>query len=158
MKKAPLFLTFLIILISCQQKVQTDQATEEYKAEVKETIAKSIKLYHEAWENKDLDSTLFFYDEDLINMFYYYMSMSKQECREGFQGVFDTYSIEGVEFKSIDIIVDNDYAIETEMFKQKWISNDKQDTTLFDMRLMFVFKKQDDDSWKIFRLFGQQNI
>ena len=157
MKKTPVFLTFLVFLISCQQTVQTDQTTEEYKAEVKETIAKSIKLYHEAWKNKDLDSTLFFYDEDLINMFYFGMSYTKQECREGFQEVFDTYSIEGVEFKSIEVFVDNDYAFETEMFKQKWISNDKQDTTLFDMRLMFVFKKQDDGSWKIFRLFGQQN-
>ena len=85
------------------------------------------------------------------------MSISKQDCREGFQEVSDTYSIEGVEFKSIDVIVDNDYAVETEIFKQKWITNDKQDTIHFDMRLMFVFKKQDDGSWKIFRLFGQHN-
>ena len=43
------------------------------------------------------------------------------------------------------------------MFKQKWITNDKQDTIHFDMRGMTVFKKQDDGSWKIFRLFGQHN-
>ncbi|MCJ7802761.1 MAG: nuclear transport factor 2 family protein, partial [Candidatus Marinimicrobia bacterium] len=108
--------------------------------------------------NKDLDSTLFFLDEGFINMFSFGMSLTKQECREGFQEVFDTYSIEGVEFKIIEVIVDNDYAFETEMFKQKWISNDKQDTILFDMRPMFVFKKQDDCSWKIFRLIGQHNI
>ena len=71
--------------------------------------------------------------------------------------VFDTYSIEGIEFKSIDLVVDNDYTIETGMFKQIWITNDKQDTIHFDMRGVTVFKKQDDGSWKIFRLFGQHN-
>ncbi len=157
MKKTPLFLTFLVFFISCQQTVQTGQATEEYKTEVKETIAKFNKLYYEAWENKDLDSTLFFLDEGFINMFNFELSFTKQECREGFQGVFDTYSIEGVEFKSIDLVVDNNYACETGMFKQKWISNDVQDTILFDMRTMFVFKKQDDGGWKIFRLIGQHN-
>jgi len=157
MKKTPLFLTFLVFFISCQQTVQTGQATEEYKAEVKETITKFNKLYFEAWENKDLDSTLFFLDEGFINMFNFELSYTKQECREGFQGVFDTYSIEGVEFKSIDLVVDNDYAFETGMFKQKWISNDIQDTILFDMRTMTVFKKQDEGGWKIFRLIGQHN-
>jgi ketosteroid isomerase-like protein len=155
MKKTPLFLTFLVFFISCQQTVQTGQATEEYKMEVKEAIAKSNKLSYEAWENKDLDSTLFFYDEGFINMFNFELSYTKQECREGFQEIFDTYSTEGIEFKSIDLVVDNDYAIETGMFKQKWITIDKQDTIHFDMRTMTVFKKQDDGSWKIFRLIGQ---
>ena len=155
MKKAPLFLTLLIFCISCQQTVQTGQTTEEYKTEVKETIAKSVKLFYEAWENEDVDSTLFFLDEDFINMFDFGMSLTKEESREIFQEVFDTYSIEGVEFKIIEIIVGHDYAFETEMFKQKWITNDLQDTILTDMRPMHVFKKQDDGSWKLFRLIGQ---
>ena len=157
MKKAPLLLTLLVFFISCQQTVQTDLAAEEYKAEVEETIAKSMKLFYEAWENEDVDSSLFFLDEGFINMFDFGLSATKQECRELFQGVFDTYSIEGIEFISIDLIVDNDYAIETEMFKQKWITNDLQDTILTDMRPMHVFKKQDDGSWKLFRLIGQHN-
>ena len=157
MRKTPLFLTLLVFFISCQETVQTGQATEEYKAEVKETIAKSNKLFYEAWENKDLDSTLFFLDEGFINMFGFGPSQAKQECRESFQGVFDMYSIEGVEFESIELIVDQNYAFETSLFKQKWITNDKQDTILFDMRGMTVFKKQNDDIWKIFRLIGQHN-
>ena len=157
MRKTPLFLTLLVFFISCQQTVQTDLAAEEYKAEVEETVANSMKLFYEAWENEDVDSTLFFLDEGFINMFDFGMSVTKEECREGFQEVFDTYSIEGVEFKIIEIIVDHDYAFETEMFKQKWITNDKLDTIHFDMRGMTVFKKQDDDSWKMNRLFGQHN-
>ena len=157
MKKAPLFLTLLIFCISCQQTVQTGQTTEEYKTEVKETIAKSVKLFYEAWENEDVDSTQFFLDEGFINMFDFGMSLTKEECREVFQEVFDTYSIEGVEFKIIEIIVGHDYAFETEMFKQTWITNDLQDTILTDMRPMHVFKKQDDGSWKLFRLIGQHN-
>ena len=157
MKKAPLLLTLLVFFISCQQTVQTDLAAEEYKAEVEETIAKSMKLFYEAWENEDVDSTLFFLDEGFINMFDFGMSLTKEESREIFQEVFDTYSIEGVEFKIIEIIVGHDYAFETEMFKQKWITNDLQDTILTDMRPMHVFKKQDDGSWKLFRLIGQHN-
>jgi len=157
MKKTPLFLTLLVFCISCQQTVQTDLATEEHKTEVKETIAKSMKLFYGAWENEDVDSVLFFLDEGLVNMFDFGMSVTKEECREGFQELFDTYSIEGVESEIIEIIVDHDYAFEIELFKQKWITNDKQDTTHFDMRGMTVFKKQDDDSWKMIRLFGQHN-
>jgi len=157
MKKAPLLLTLLVFFISCQQTVQTDLAEEEYKAEVEKTIAKSMKLFYEAWENEDVDSTLFFLDEGFINMFDFGMSLTKEESREIFQEVFDTYSIEGVEFKIIEIIVGHDYAFETEMFKQKWITNDLQDTILTDMRPMHVFKKQDDGSWKLFRLIGQHN-
>ena len=156
MKKILIFLTFLVPCISCQQTAQTSQTTEGYKEELKETITKFNELFYEAWENKDLDSTLIFLDEGFINMFGFGLSQTKEQCREAWQDIFDMYSIEGVEFNSIELIVDNDYAFETSLFKQKWITNDKQDTILFDMRGMTVFKKQEDSSWKIFRLIGQQ--
>jgi ketosteroid isomerase-like protein len=155
MKKA-IFLVVVLAVISCQQTKQNAQTTEEYQAEVKEEIAQIDKLYIEAWENEDLDSILFFLDEGFINMFSFGMSMTKKECRDNFANVFDTYSIEDVEYESIEVIADQNYAFETMLFQQKWITNDKQDTILFDMRGMSVFKKQEDDSWKLFRNFGQQ--
>ena len=156
MKKVIYLLLVLIPVLSCQQTKQTGQTAEEYQAEVKENIAQFNKLYFEAWENELLDSSLFFLDEGFINMFGFGLSQTKEQCREAWQDIFDMYSIEGVEFNSIELIVDNDYAFETSLFKQKWITNDKQDTILFDMRGMTVFKKQEDSSWKIFRLIGQQ--
>ncbi len=102
MRKLIYFLLVLIPVISCQQKKQTGQTAEEYQAEVIETIAQLDELYFEAWENKDLDSTLFFLDEGFINMFSFEILATKQECREGFQGVFDTYSIEGVKYESVE--------------------------------------------------------
>ena len=155
MKKTTLFLILLVFTLGCQQTMQTSQSAEEYQAEVKEAIAESLELYNEAWENEDLDSSLFFYDEDAIYMFCSELSANKEKCREIFQNVFDTYSIEGVEWKSIDFVVDNDYAFDIAMFKQEWITNDKQDTLHFQVRMLTVFKKQDDGSWKIFRILGQ---
>jgi ketosteroid isomerase-like protein len=155
MKKV-IFLVIVLAVISCQQTKQTGQTAEEYQAEVKEKIAQFNKLYFEAWENELLDSTLFFLDEGFINMFSFGPSQTKEECREAFQNVFDMYSIEDVKYESVELLADQNYAIETGLFKQTWISNDKQDTVRFDMRGMSVFKKQEDGSWKMFRLVGQQ--
>jgi ketosteroid isomerase-like protein len=148
-----LIATFLLAGYSCQQK---QEVTEEYKNEVKQKIAELDELYFEAWEKEDLDSTITFLDEDFINMFGFGMNQTKEECRQDWKNVFDTYIIEGVEFKPVELLVDQNYAIETGLFKQKWITNDKKDTTYFDMRGMTVFKKQKDGSWKMFRLMGQQ--
>jgi ketosteroid isomerase-like protein len=156
MKKAIFLLVMLIFVISCQQTRQSGQTEEDYKAEVKEKIAQLGKLYFEAWENKDVDSTLFFLDEGFINMFSFNLFQTKEECRKDWENVFNTYAVEGVEYKSVEIIVDQNFAFETGLFKQKWITSDKQDTLFFDMRGMSVFKKQEDGSWKFFRLFGQQ--
>jgi ketosteroid isomerase-like protein len=156
MKKAHLLLILLILLVSCQQTEKIGQTAEEYQAEVKEKIDQFNKLFFEAWKNEELDSTLFFLDEGFINMFSFGPSLTtKEECREAFKNVFDTYSIEDVEYESVETIADQNYTFETWLFKQKWISNDKQDTILFDMRGMYVYKKQTDGSWKLFRLIGQ---
>ncbi len=129
---------------------------EEYQAEVKEKIAQLDKLYFEAWENEELETCLSALDEGFINMFYFDMSMSKEQCRDGFADVFDTYSIEDVEYESVEVIADQNYTVETGLLQQKWITNDKQDTILFDVRLITVFKKQEDSSWKWFRHYAQQ--
>lgn len=155
MKKA-IFIVVVLAVISCQQTKQTGQSMEGYQAEVKEKIAQLDRLYYEAWENEDLETCLSMIDEGFINMFNLGMSMTKEQCRDGFADVFDTYSIEDVEFESVEVIVDQNYAIETLLFQQKWITNDKQDTILFDLRSMTVFKKQEDSSWKWFRHIAHQ--
>ena len=142
--------------IACQQPKQPEQSPENYHAETKEKITEMNKLYFEAWENEDLDSVMTFLDEGFVNMFGFNATQTKEQCREPFKNVFDTYSVEGVKFKSVELIVDKNYAFETGFFKQKWISNDKQDTISFDMRGMTVYKKQEGGNWKMFRLIAQQ--
>jgi len=155
MKKA-IFLVVVLAVISCQQTKQNVQTTEEYQEEVKEEIAQLDRLFFEAWENEDLDSSLYCLDEGFINMFSFGTSLTKEQCRDAFADVFDTYSVEDVEFESVEVIADQNYAFETVLLQQKWITNDKQDTILFDMRQMTVFKKQEDGSWKWFRHIAQQ--
>lgn len=155
MKKA-ILLAVVLTVISCQRTKQIDPTSEEYQANVKEKIAQLDKLFMKAWENEDLDSCLSVLDEGFINMFSFGKSMTKEQCRDGFADLFDTYTIEDVEFKSVEVIADLNYAFETLLLKQKWITNDKLDTTFFDMRQMTVFKKQEDGSWKWFRHIAQQ--
>lgn len=156
MKRTIFFVILLITGISCQQTKQTVVNSEEYQSEAKQQIDKIDKLYFEAWANEDLDSLMSFIDEGFINMFSLDMADTKEQSPERFQDVFDNYSIEDVEFKSVELIADLNYAFETGFFKQKWITNDKQDTILFNMRGVTIFKKQDDGSWKVFRNIGQQ--
>lgn len=158
MKNAVFLGIVLVFIVSCQQTNQIDTTSDEYQSDVKQQIAQLDKLYYEAWENEDLETCLSMVDEGFINMFYFDMSMTKEQCRDGFANVFDTYSIEDVEFEIVEVIADQNYAVETLLFQQKWITNDKQDTTLFDIRVVTVFKKQEDSSWKWFRLFAQEQI
>jgi ketosteroid isomerase-like protein len=95
-------------------------------------------------------------DKDFINMFSYPAADNIEQCRESFQNVIDAYSIEGVKYNRTECLVDLNYAIETGMFEQSWISNDHQDTIDFKMRGMSIWKKQPDGSWKMYRLIAQQ--
>ena len=158
MKKYVLTIIPIILLTatSCQQTKQTDTTSEEYQSEVKQRIAQFDKIFYEAWKNEDLDSVLSCLDEGFLNMFNFGMTSTIEQCREGFPDVFDAYSIEDVEFTSVELIVAQNYAFETQLFKQKWITNDKQDTIPFDMRIFMVFKRQEDGNWKLFRNIGQQ--
>ena len=156
MKNYILFLiaTFLLAGNSCQKK---QQITEKYQNEAKQKIAEVSKLWTEAWENEDLDSLMTFLDEGFLNMFSFGSEdWNKEQCREGFKESFDTNSIENLEYKTVETVVDQNYAFEILLFKQKIISNDKKDTTSYDSRIMMVYKKQEEGSWKMFRLFGQQ--
>ena len=158
MKKYVLTIIPIILLVatSCQQTKQTDTTSEEYQTKVKEEIAQLDRLLYGAWENEDLETCLSVLDEGFINMFSFGMSNTKEQCRDAFADVFDTYSIEDFEYESVEVIADQNYAVGTGLLKQKWITNDKQDTLMFNMRGMSVFKKQEDGSWKMFRNFGQQ--
>jgi ketosteroid isomerase-like protein len=146
----------LIAVISCQQTTQNGQTDAEYQAEAKEEITRLVNLYYEVWDNEDLDSVMSFCDEGIINRFYLWMSMDWQECHDVYKDLFDNSSVEDVEYEIAELLIDQAYAIETGWLKQKFITNDRQDTTFFDMRSMTVWKKQADGNWKVFRIMGQQ--
>jgi ketosteroid isomerase-like protein len=146
--------TMLIVFVSCQ--TQPQQSPEDYQKEVKQKIAELNKLWFEAWENEDLDAVMTVLDDSYLHMFGFNLTWNKEECREHFQEGFDTHSIEDVEYKTVETVVDQNYAFEILLFKQKRISNDKQDTIYYDMRFMTVYKKQSDDNWKVFRMIAQR--
>ena len=148
-----LFIPFcLIFFVSCHQE---NEQTEKYQAEVAEKLAEVNTRYYKAWKTKDLGTCLSFFDEEFINIFSYGITADVDQCREIFQSAFDKYSIEGVRYERTECIVHHNMAFTTGWFEQRLISNDKQDTISYKMRVMHVFKKQNDESWKWYRLIGQ---
>ena len=152
--KTPLIaLFFLLILFGCKQGLEV---SESYQDEV---CAELIELTHrsmEIWENEDVETYMSYLDKDIINMYFYNLSMNLEENRAGFKDLFDTYSIEDVKFEVVECFADHNYAFVVGYLDQKWISNDKRDTIVTDkLRYLTVFKKQEDGEWKIFRLIGQ---
>jgi ketosteroid isomerase-like protein len=143
----------LLILSCCQQSTKLP---ENYQAQVCEELSQLGAKYFTAWDNENLDSVMLFLDKDFINMFSYGPATNFQENNESFKSVFDTYSVEGVKYERIECIVDHTLAFETGLFEQKWISNDTKDTISFRMRGISVWRMQEDGSWKMFRLIGQQ--
>lgn len=143
----------LLILTCCQQGTKLP---ENYQAKVCEELSESFTRSLEAWEKEDLETNLSFLDKDILNMFSYGPAQNLEECRKSFRDVFDTYSIEGVKWEPVECIVDHNLAFMTTLFEQKWITNDKQDTISFKMRGIGIYRKQEDESWKMFRLIGQQ--
>ena len=143
----------LLILTSCQQSTKLP---ENYQAQVCDELLKLDTKWFEAWDIEDLDSCLFFLDKDFLNMYSYGPATNLQENIESFRQIFDTYSIEDVKYERTECIVDHTLAFETGLFEQKWITLDKQDTIFTKMRGMTVWRKQENGSWKMFRLIGQQ--
>ena len=143
----------LLILTSCQPGTKLP---ENYQAQVCDELSKLGVKYFEAWEKEDLETCISFYDKDFLNMFSYGPANNVEQCRESYKNIFDNYSIDGVKWERTDCFADHNFAFETGLFEQRWISNDKQDTINFKMRGMTVYKKQVDSSWKQFRLIGQQ--
>jgi ketosteroid isomerase-like protein len=155
MKKVTLLTALLCLLfLSCCQK--ETKLPETYQDDVCNELSELSTLFYEAWANEDLDSVLFFLDKDFLNMFAYGPITNLDENIESFRDVFDTYSIEDVKYEETECLVDHIYAFTTGWFEQKWITNDMQDTISFKMRGMDVWRKQEDGSWKIFRLIAQQ--
>lgn len=143
----------LLLSGSCQQG---QKQPENYQARVCEELSQLDTKYFKAWDNENLDSVMFFFDKDFLNMFSYGPATNYQENVESLKNVFDAYSVEDVKYERIECFVDNKYAFETGLFEQRWISNDKEDTTFFKMRGLTVWRKQGDGTWKIFRLIAQQ--
>ena len=97
-------LFFLLILVGCKQG---SEISESYQDEV---CAELIEFTHESletWENEDVETYMSYLDKDIINMYSYNLSMNLEENREGFKDLFETYSIEDVNFEVVECFVDH---------------------------------------------------
>jgi len=154
--KNPVSLLAILCLLTLNCCQQGSKLPEGYQDQVCKELSESMTASLKAWEKEDLETYLTFLDKDIVNMFSYGMAQNLEECKQSFTDVFNNYSVEGVKWEPVECIVDHNLAFMITMFEQKWISNDKKDTISFKMRGISVNRKQEDGSWKMFRLLGQQ--
>jgi len=156
MKKVTLLIAFLYLLIPVSCK-QGSKISESYQDKVCSELIEFTHKSLETWENEDLETYMSYLDKDVVNMYSYDLAANYEECRQAFKNLFDNYSIEDVKFESVECFADHNYAFVVGFLDQKWISNDKQDTIVTNkLRGLTIYKKQEDGTWKMFRLIGQQ--
>jgi len=143
----------LLILTCCQQGTKLP---ENYQDRVCEELSKLGAKYFEAWDNEDLEACMSFYDKDFVNMFSFGSVSNLEQCRESYKNMFENFIIEGVKYERSECFADHNFAFEVGTLEQTLISNNKEDTVISKVRGMSVYKKQEDGSWKQFRLFAQQ--
>jgi ketosteroid isomerase-like protein len=155
MKKQVSLMAFLCLLIlTCCQ--QGNKLPESYKTDVCNELSQMTVKFFDAWVKEDLDSCMSFLASDFINMWSSESTANYEQSRESNKNLFDNFIVKDVKYERTECVVDKDMAFEIGVFEQTLISNDGKDTIPNKVRGMTVFKKQEDGSWKQFRLIAQQ--
>jgi ketosteroid isomerase-like protein len=149
MKKVTILMALLFLLTCCKQELKLP---ENYDAEVRDELSQLMTKYVEAWENLDEVTFWSCFDEGYLRLHSNnYVSNLEQEI-ESFKEYFVAYSYEDVKYKSIDCVVDHNYAFEIGQMEYNSINNEKQDTLIhIKTSGFFVYRKQEEGGWKIFR-------
>ncbi len=145
---------FCLLFLNCCQ--QGTKLPEDYQAQVCEELSQLGTKYFEAWDNEDLEACMSFYDKDFVNMYSFGSAANLDQCRESYKNMFENFIIEGVKYERSECLVDHNFAFEVGTLEQTLISNNKEDTVKSITRGLSIYKKQEDGSWKQFRLIGQQ--
>lgn len=155
MKKVTLLIPFLflLILVNCKQG---SKLPENYQDEVCTELSEITDKLFETWVNEDLETHISYFDKDFVNRYGAGPALNFEESKQAFKSLFDNYSIEAQLERREECFADHNFAYQVVLFEQTWISNDKQDTVHSGkVRLQYVFKKQEDGNWKVFRYLGQ---
>lgn len=149
-------LPMLAVLIAGCTQQQAAETPEIDKEEVASELAEAWDGYLVAWKNGDAEACLsYMTQDDYLNMPSYDATQDFQETREMFQSFFENIKIESASFEQGEVFVHEDMAYEFGKLHQVWIDVSTGDTTSVHNRCISVWKKTEDDSWKLHRWMAQ---
>ena len=150
MKKVTLLmaLLYLLILNGCNNEVKLP---DDYEAQVTTKISELMTKYAEALDNGDPDTFLSYFDEGYLRLHSNNNVSNLEQDIERYNSYFDNFSYENVTNNQIDLVVDHDYAFGIGQLEYTVINNEEQDTVQLKSSGFFVYKKQEEGNWKIFR-------
>lgn len=148
-------LTVLIVLFGCAQETPDADNTIN-KEEISNELAKIWDDYLVAWKSGDKETCMnYLTSEDYLNLPSVDATQDYQETEEMFQNVFENNIIESANYKQTEVFVHADMAYEFGKLDQVWISKVSGDTMQFFNRCISVWKKMEDESWKLHRWMAQ---
>ena len=137
------FLT-LLIFISCSEDKQ--QSSEEIKTEVINTLN---KLY-EGYSDSDLEEFTRYYQNDVIRMGtdgeY---QKGKDVFIENWTKTYEKYEVVVLDYSQPEVLVGQDQVVTFNNYDEMFIEKKTRDTTRIQGTWIGVWKKQEDDSWKL---------
>lgn len=153
-KSISLLMLAMFIAACTQQQAAESPAID--KEAVASELAEAWDGYLVAWKNGDAEACLsYMTQDDYLNMPSYDATQDFQETREMFQSFLENIKIENASFEQGEVFVHEDMAYEFGKLHQVWIDASTGDTTSVHNRCMTVWKKTEDDSWKMHRWLAQ---
>lgn len=148
-------LLMLAMFIAACTHQHPEETTKINKEEVASELEKTWDNFSAAWKSGDAEACLSYMTPDYINMPSYDATQDFQETREMFLSLFENIKIESAKFEQGEVFVHEDMAYEFGKLHQVWINASSGDTTSVHNRCMTVWKKTEDDSWKMHRWLAQ---
>ena len=142
-------LLYLLILNGCNNEVKLP---DDYEAQITAKISELMTKYAEALDNGDPDTFLSYFDEGYLRLHSNNIVSNLEQEIEPYKRYFANNSYEDVTNNQIDLVVDHDYAFGIGQLEYNQINNEEQDTVKIKSSGFFVYKKQEEGNWKIFRL------
>ena len=143
MRKIVYIITILFFL-SCSEDKK--QSKEEIKAEVVTTLN---KLY-EGYIDSDLEEFTRFYQDDVIRMGtdgeY---QIGKEVFIENWTKTYKKYDVIVLDYSQPEVLVGQDQVVTYNTYDEMFIEKKTRDTTRINGTWIGVWKKQEDDSWKL---------
>ena len=143
-----------ILILGCTQKT-TDTTDTLNKEEITSQINRNWDDFILAFKNGDIDKVMSYVTDDYINMPSFDMTQNNEESKAMFQGMMDNNFIQWNTYKQTEIFVHPDMAYQFGLINMVLIIKTSGDTVINNNRSISVWKKMEDESWKLHRWMAQ---
>ncbi len=150
MKKLLMIIPLVILLcfaFSYQKQAEGAKPTVDIEADVAAIESLADELM-KALNEGDLEALMATVAEDAVWMAPGEPALiGKEAIRNWYNGLFDKISFDVI-ISPDEIEICGDWAIQRTTFKGSWIQKDSGETTQFESKDIYIYRKQPDGSWK----------